>query len=214
MRTFLFRKKSHTVTKGWIVALIAAVFVLPVSLLAGDNYNFRGSTADAYFSSTDSSGCMFTDVYIFASAERLHDPPGPPTPSATASVSIYQYDSCSGVQLMAAYGGATLPKEDLRMATQLNSATLNTNIAVFDYVSGNTLNVSLDLNWTATGAPVNQKDHYHLRAPGFVQNVQYSGTFRPAQASGSVSDGVTNFTPNSALYGDLASVKSGSVTVN
>jgi hypothetical protein len=197
-----------------IVAFALVVFSMSPTVLAGDSFNFRGPTADAFFSSTETSGCVITDVFVFANDERLHDAPGPGTLSSVATVSISQYNSCAGTQLMAAFGEASLAAEDFQVAKGLNSATLNTTIQVFDFISGNTFNVDLALNWTATGDPANIKDHFHFRAPGQIENFRFSGTFRPAQASGTVSDRVTNFTPGPTSSAETGSVKNGAVVIN
>jgi hypothetical protein len=39
------------------------------------------------------------------------------------------------------------------------------------------------------------------------------GTFRDATASGTVSDGTTNFTPEPAVFADMGSVKQGEVDI-
>jgi hypothetical protein len=195
-----------------IVALALMVLSLPATVLAGDSVNFRGPTADASFSS--SSGCAITDVFVFANTGRLHDPPGSGTPSSVAGVNIFQFDSCSGTQLMAAFGEASLAAEDFQVAKGLNSATLNATIQVFDFISANTFNVDLAIDWTATGDSVNVKDHFHFRAPGHVENFRFSGTFRPAQAAGTVSDRVTDFTPAPTSFAEIGSVKEGSVIID
>src|SRR5262249_32672552 len=151
MSSQLHAEKCSVIVKYFfpIVAFALVVLILPATVLAGDSFNFRGPTADASFSST--SGCLLTDVFVFANDGRLHDPPGPGTPSSVAEVNIFQFDSCSGIQLMAAFGQASLAAADFQVARGLNSATLNTTVQVFDFISGNTVNVDLALNWTATG---------------------------------------------------------------
>jgi hypothetical protein len=209
--------EKSSATVRWflpIVAFVLAVFSLQAPAQAGDSFNFRGLTAVAEFSNTDGSGCVFTDAFIFASNGRLHDPPGPGTPSPVAEVNIFQYDSCSGTQLLAAFGSSSLTADSLQVDKKLTSATLNATVQVFDYISGNTFNEDIALNWTSTGDPVSEKDHFQFRAPGYIANYRFSGTSRPAQASGSVSDGVTNFSPGPSYYAEIDSVKSGSVTIN
>jgi hypothetical protein len=135
-------------------------------------------------------------------------------PPSVAQVNISQYDSCSGTQLMAAFGSSPLTGDSLQVDKKLSSATLNATVQVFDYISGNTFNEDIALNWTAAGDPVSEKDHFQFRAAGYIANYRFSGTFRPAQASGNMSDGVTNFSPSPSYYAEIDSVKSGSVTIN
>jgi hypothetical protein len=210
----LQRKTSLSKSLSSIAGLALMVLALPKIALAGDSYNFKGSTANAFFSRVDASGCVFTDVFVFATATRLHDPPGPGADAPFAQVNIFQYDWCTGTELMSAFGSGSPAAGDFQVSRQLSSATLNTSLQVFDFISGNTLNVTLAVNWTSTGDPVAVKERFHFRAPGHIESFRFNGTFRPAEASGSVSDGVTNLTPNTTSSAEIGTVKYGSVVID
>jgi hypothetical protein len=181
---------------------------------AGDTFNIRGPSALADFFSTDPSGCVFTDVFVFANDRRLHDPPGPPTTSSEASVGIFQADFCTGTERISAFGSGQLADPAFQITPKLTSATLNTTIEVFDSVSGSTFNVDVALTWTGTGGLIRQSQRLHFRSPGFIQHFRFNGTFRDAEASGSVSLGGTNLTPQPSFFAQLASIKEGSVVID
>lgn len=87
-------------------------------------------------------------------------------------------------------------------------------LGCFDFFGGSSFDVFVDLSWLGVGNPVSQSSHFHSRSPGFIVNGRFSGTFRSAEASGSVSDGVTNFTPEPADFAQIISAKSGSVIID
>lgn len=64
-----------------VLALILGTLTISTTAWAGDTFRFKGRSANAFFSNVDPSGCIFTDVFVFASddASISHDPPGPPS---------------------------------------------------------------------------------------------------------------------------------------
>lgn len=202
------------------VGITFGLIVLAASVEAGDTIRFKGESANAFFSSTDPGGCIVTDVGVFASesATVFHDPPGPPNSSSgsVGSIFISQFDFCNGVQLVGAdCFAAPLPDPDFQViGRNLESATLNTTLGCFDFVDGGSFNVSVALGWTGIGNPVRQSSSFHFRTPGFIVNSRSTGTFRSAEASGSVSDGITNFTPNPTSSAAIQNVRNGDVVID
>ena len=116
-----------------------------------------------------------------------------------------------------ASGFAALTEPDFQLSgpgQRLESATLNTTIPVFDFVSFTSFDVTINLAWTATGPLTRDNGHFHSQGPGFIVNGNFNGLVRPAEASGSVSDGSTNFTPNPSNFAQIASVRSGTVFID
>lgn len=206
-----------TITKLWIVfALALTAFVQHGAANAGGggSFNFRGPSALANFSSVDSSGCIQTEVFVIGSDSVNHVEPGPGIPFSFASVIVSQYDVCNSVQLLFAYGSATpLPEQGFQISNQLDAATLDGTAYMFDEVSGTNLNMDVHLTWTGSGARTQSNFHSHLHAPGCIVNSRTNGTSRVAEAVGSVSDGVTNFTPQPSYTGSLVMVRSGVIAV-
>jgi hypothetical protein len=73
--------------------------------------------------------------------------------------------------------------------------------------------VSVDLTWTAVGPLIRYHDVTHSREPGCKINSHLTGYSRPAEASGTISDGTTNFTPYVSSWANLDLVRSGTVTI-
>jgi len=178
----------------------------------GGTFKLKGQTANAHFSNVDQSGCIYTDIYIYASEEVVSTQPGPGTPSSGASVSIYQFDTCTGTQLLGADGFVPLTESDFQVSKKLESAGLNTTVTVFDYLSGSSYNVSVALNWSAISPIGRQTSQSHYQFAGCHQKYNSNGTFRFAQVSGSVSDGVTDFAASPFADASISSVKTGSVS--
>ena len=105
----LFLERSKMMKKFVMVAVLALALValpLPAHAAGADTFHFRftGQFAEAFFSSTDPSGCIFTDVFIFASENTFQNPPGPGNSSSGASLFIAQFNVCTSTQLLAASG--------------------------------------------------------------------------------------------------------------
>lgn len=132
---------------------------------------------------------------------------------------ISQFD-CDGNRFLSAdccAGGAFCPVEladqDFQVSTKLDSATLNATFKCFDSVSGLSFNVDVDLNWAGTGGLSRGNGSNHSKTPGCTDNVHFNFTQRDAQASGSVFDGTTNFTPDPSEFANLTAVKTGRVAI-
>ena len=72
---------------------------------------------------------------------------------------------------------------------------MNTTIEVEDGVSDTFFPVDVSVGWTGTGGPFRLKGHFQTTNPFFKQTQYFDGTSRSVEASGTVSDGTTNFTP-------------------
>ena len=201
---------------------LAAALALPSTAWAVAISRFQGTSAFADFSSTDSSGCIVTDVFVNP-IDGVVTGPFPPGSCGSCSFSfvfigISQFDSCTSTQLLAADCPGTVPltDQDFQVIGEnlLGSATLNATVGCFDFVSNLPFDVFVDLDWTAIGVRTLQTFGVHIRQPGFIINFQQTGTFRSAEARGSVSDGINNFTPDPSLDANIALVKEGSVVVD
>ncbi len=198
----------------FVVAVVLALILvaLPVmSALAGNIFHFSGRSADAFFSSFDPSGCIGTFVSVFANDGRFQAPPGPGSSSSGASIFIDQFDFCTGSSVFF-FGFATLADADFRVSRGLTSARLNTTIPVVDPF-GSPLDVDVDLTWTGTGDLSRGNSHFHSQSPNCIVNGHSNGSFRFAEASGSVTIAAENFTPNSSDFAELFSARSGTVEI-
>jgi len=195
------------------LAVVLMALALPVRAAGAEtlHVNFKGQTAQAEFSSTH--GCVQTVVYVLASDGRFKTDPGGPEAASGAESYIFQSDVCTQTQLLAAYGFAVLAPSEFQIDQQFTAATLTATIEVFDFVSGTSFPVDVDVSWTGFGDTFTVKDRFHQRAPGFKANFRFDGTFRDATAAGTVTDGTTNFTPEPAVFAQLGSVRQGEVVI-
>ncbi len=172
---------------------------------------FKGQSANAFFVGVDPSGCIETAVSIVAQDESLKVD-GQPGVTSVAFLFISVFDSCTGTALVSAAGSAALAPNDF-VVQKVDSATLDRSIDVVDFASGTSFAVDVSLNWTGVGDQVRAKIHSHVKSPSFRMNSRFDATSRAAMASGTVSDGTTNFTPVPTLDATLVNAKSGEVIV-
>jgi hypothetical protein len=203
-----------------VVKLIAFIFVMiitsltyPTTTRAGNIVHTRGPEVDADFFSLDPSGCIETDVFLTIADQQVQSPPGPGTSGpAVLFFDINKFNNCTGELLFTA-SCSPLTTINFQVAKKLDSATLNATLECFEFLSSSSFNISANLTWIATGTPTTERSSSHFFSPGCKTNFQFDGTFTPAQASGTVSDGTTNFTPDPSVFADIASVRSGEVEI-
>lgn len=112
---------------------------------------------------------------------------------------------------MAADGSAILADQDLDVSKKLKSATLNATVNMFESISGGTFDVHVSLSWKGVSSIGHESSQYHYRFDGCQQKSHHNGTFRLAQVSGSVSDGVTEYAQASFADARVFSSKGGTI---
>jgi hypothetical protein len=188
----------------FILVLSFVAIAFPVSASGSTTViKFQSKTAFADFDSVSPDGCIETFAFVDGTQSSTNP---------EADVFIGQYNNCTSTSLLSAYGSTSNP--NFQVSGDLASASLNATISVFDYVSGNTFNVSVSTTWTATSPSSRNFGVSHYQTKGFRETFHFNDTFRDASASGTVSDGTTNFTPSSSVFAQTASFKSGDVTIS
>lgn len=151
--------------------LIAVIAMLVVSLVPGSTASAEADKyreAEAYFHHTE--GCLYTTVIVLTGEEFLY------------SLSILQYDECQNQALLMAYGIKHLSKSEIQYLGNLKSVTLTATVPMVDIYNNLSFDGGINLTWTGTGdILVNGKEKY-----------------RESPASGTVSNGMINFTPQPA----------------
>ena len=71
----------------------------------------------------------------------------------------------------------------------------------------------MDVVFTGFGGLTVASDRFHLRQPGFFLNVQSRGTFRAAEASGSVVLGGENLIAGPPVFAELFRTRQGEMAV-
>lgn len=207
----------RTFNRGAIAVLSLAVLALsPLSMVSAASgkvtvVNLRGPLVNAYFSSTDPSGCVQTDTFVSAQRDLDQQLPGRGTTTGTGAVSIFEYDACTDTSLLQAVGQTdTLGATELQISRQLDWAWLRSTITMTNIDTGALFDVNVNVAWVGGGDVVrdteNTNDRYSRDC--HVLN-RWKGTGRDAEASGVVSDGVTNFTRVGSQPGEIGRVTSG-----
>jgi hypothetical protein len=173
--------------------------------------NLRGPLINAFFSSLDPSGCVETDTFVTANRPTDQLLPGRGTTTGIGAVSIFEYNSCTDTSVLQAVGETdTLAAADFQVSRQLDWATLHTTILLTNIDTGNTFDVTVNVALVGTSVihrdDENSNDRYGRSC--HVLN-RWKGSGRDADASGSVSDGVTNFTPTTSQWGEIGVVIDG-----
>ena len=196
---------------GAVIGLCLALLALsPISVVSAATdkvtvVNLRGPLVNAFFSSTDPSGCVETDTFVTANRPTDQQLPGRGTTTGIGAVSLFEYNACSDTVLLQAVGEKdTLRATEFQVSRQLDWAWLRTTITLTDIDSGDTFDVNVNVAFTGSSGihrdTANSNDRYGRGC--HVLN-RWKGTGRDADASGSVSDGVTNFTPTASQWGEI-----------
>lgn len=179
---------TYALRTGRAFRLLATVLlVLSVALVArpaaASNANGldRGWGVDAFWFSTD--GCIETFVGVFAVA------------GTSVGAQISQRDTCSGQLLLDAFTGQgqIQPNDALTVNPGLSKAKLYATVTVTDSVSGMSFPLYIDLVYDRVGGKgdCSSNPEGPHPPPLGVKDIVCS-----AVATGTVSDGTTNYTPS------------------
>jgi len=168
---------------------------------------FKNNSASADFSSVDSTGCILSDAFIngFDSLTR----PGNTT-GQFAFVAIVVVDSCNNFTPVKEAFSQDFTGT-VQFGRNLSTARVTGSATMFDVVSNTTFTATFDVTWQGFGPTTSMIDSQHFHAPGFILNTHFHGSDRAAEASGTLSDGTTNFAAAPSLSADLFNSSGGSV---
>ena len=194
-----------------VLTLALATFMHHSTASAAEVFKTTGEGVHAAF--TTINGCITTEVFILVNEGKFQNPPSKGSPDSYIFLFISQYNSCTDTQLLQADAVAPLTDADFRISGRLKSATLNTTITVLDYLSNTSFDIFVDLAWTAIGPLSNQSSNFHFKTPGCISHFLFKDTIRLAEASGTISDGTTNFAPDPSVNAQFYSTKTGQVFI-
>jgi hypothetical protein len=168
----------------------------------------RGLHVESGFDYISPDGRIETTVYVDAFQNRVHN-----QTVSTADVFIGQVDTRTGATVLDASGGTDTPT--FQIDKNLLSASLSATVPLTDNQTGQPLfNVSVNMIWTSTSAIQYQNNTFHYRTEGFTITSHSNAAIRDAIASGTVSDGTTNYTPSGTLwFAQIVSAKFVQVTI-
>jgi hypothetical protein len=175
--------------------------------------HYKAHSAQAQFTQTDnSSDCPTTTAtYVWAGDTVQHDSTAGPSDSAEVTVQIYQAD-CTGNVTFDAVGSSS----DVTVTapgTNLQTASAVATVPITDYLSGTTVDVSVNLSWVGMGDVSRGIWIAHEQTPHGHLNSHQTGTARTALVTGSVVAGTTDYASGSSALGYLAMNDSGSLYI-
>ena len=180
-----------------IILLVVLGFSTSTTLQAVAAEKTTGRSVTAQFGEFE--GCVSTDIFISAWQDNRQEN------LVGVRVSIISYDSCQQKDVFAAVGESFIDPADLHISNNLSTAELRTNLSMYNRISGETFDVRVDMDWTATGEPVRWTDHYKekTRECHYVNHLKT--TDRQAVAAGSISGGPVDFPGLQFPYANLYS---------
>ena len=175
-------------------------------------FNAKDRLADAQFTSFDSTGCIRTDVAVFAGSSKFKDTGSPLDVEPMVNVTYAVGDVCNQVLLRSGFGSTNVT--NFQMDSGLVAAHASATVPATDDQNGTTIYLYVNLDWSGFGDITTLRVKDHFDTPSSSVNFRAKGNFREANVSGSVSDGTTNFTPDgSAVLAELQVVSEASVTI-
>jgi hypothetical protein len=194
--------------------VLFAALILPTVAHAQrvEVFKLKDQLADAQFTSFDSTGCIRTDVVVFAGSAKIKDTGSPLDVEPMVNVTYAVNDICNFVVLRSGFGSTNVI--NFQMDSGLVAAHASATVPVTDDQNGTTIYLYVDLDWSGFGDILTLRVKDFVDTPPFSVKMRAKGSYRGATVSGSVSDGTTNFTPaGSLLLGEFQVLSEGSVTI-
>ena len=208
----------HSVTTAFAATLVAVALGIPARASAGTTelFQFTDAFAQAFFLTSDATGCVETVVFLSAGTDVNHNPPSRRVNTSGAFISISQFDNCTF-----SFSGGSGFVEGVVFSTnpQVKTASLSATIPVmFSAFPGpglGTVNVAVTLTWKG-GDLSREIRTVHLFLPGSVRmiNSTFTGNDRDATATGAVIVNGTNLTPDPSAFGRIGFEGGHEVRVN
>ncbi len=200
------------------LALIGALLLVPE--LAAErrshyHYQFVGPEAAAQFTSIDANGVL-TNVFVQTASQKQLFKPGPPMDAPiqlNLFISRYAADGTLLMDAMASVNPPSPPGEYSVDNSGLQWARLKVTVVVDDSISGGSFPVNVTLNWIGTGLIANSHRNNHVHTPDGIFHEVFHGKYRPAETTGIVSDGTTNFTPEVSTWAQIGNSSGGVISM-
>lgn len=207
------------------ISLLASSFVpgrahaapasLPTAARGTNVAHYKEQMALAIFT-TALDACSTTYTYVYLGESTFHNPPGKANGEPVVSVNTASYNNCDGSFIDGMGGYALLNKSNFAIDKQLQSANVNADLTLTNWVSGAELPVHVALTWSGTGALDHNKSSYQFDYGQCQVKSRFQGKSRTATANGSVisSDGAITLVAGSSTDALLQAVKTGEVVTN
>ena len=217
------RRLTHLI----ILMLIVAALIPSTPARAGENFVGHGSAAGAFFSSTQ--GNIVSEVRVGALKGYQHTPPEFKAALLEIVVSLYQYDRticpsgtecpapillANGLIVLRAPSPGLLTNDSFEVRGDLEAATLHTTMQAWEEVSQSSIDVEIDLTWSAISDRTRDDAKSISKfLPGCLFVFDETIISRQATAVGSVVALGINFTPESSAEGQISNGESHELAV-
>lgn len=169
---------------------------------------FKGFTADSYYSSYDTSTCadgVYTYYSVYAADNVQFDPSNPSTGGPLVAVFYSQWNNCT-YDYSSYYGEAT---GSIKTTGDLGSATAQATIQLQDWSYNMGPTVTVDVTWTGFGPISTVTNDISSRNGDTIYRSRFTGSNRMAMVTGTISNGTSTYTlattgtMNDATGGDI-----------
>jgi hypothetical protein len=181
--------------KKSLLSLFCFIWSLTGTSFANEIALFETQSAVASFVA-DESSCIRTLTSVFAS-NHIERPEK--TPVSGAFISIRKENFCTAALLLDGIAAPVFTSSEFTVKGNLKQATLNASFPVFDFVTNTQIVIAVKLSWKNVGRAIRS---WSLTSDDFIFIVAKEATKTYlATASGQVSSGTENFTPNPSQNG-------------
>jgi hypothetical protein len=214
----------NNISKSAITVIVVLVLFASIQTASAQpfstNIKYKGISADAYWQSEQNG--IYTDVYVFASEYSTQEKSEKYNGSG-AYVGIYQYtignEVCQEweggticwneyIPLKSFFGYTGSAPSTFQNSGRLGSATLDTTLNGYDYMTDSAKSVTINANWIGDGEYSTGNGHYNYRSGSYSYSGHYVGTDRAAIATATISGDMT-LDLGSSSYGYLHNTKAG-----
>jgi hypothetical protein len=146
-------------------------------------------SAEASFSILDGCNVTYVEVYVF---ETMRPAPGRTGTESEVTVSIEDFDECTGEQRISAFGAKTLSSSEFFVRKNLSRAKLNVDLEAHEYSREIRIPLSLTVVWKADG-PLERSAESSIKESSIY-------LFRPATAECSLTADGSDIVLEPAYY--------------
>jgi hypothetical protein len=188
------------------VVLVSTTLSSPHSASAARPLTGGGSGSEAHASFSSESGGVQTFTFVDAHDESFSGPGGS-FEGSFVFIDITQFDPGTNVT-RSFVGDAELAPNQFQVSGDLSLATLDAEVTVCERRGTECLDLTVDITWSGTGQTRTASGKSKTSINGCRIHSTFSNPFRDATATGTVSDGTTNYTPDPSDFATISTFSS------
>jgi hypothetical protein len=196
--------------KRFIKILVLACLGVGATKALADSVKFKGNTVLAHWSQGDACSQAETQLVGFDLVEKTQSDGTVVNTFKEFRLSISKFNFCTGnIDIFAFQQDSGTVINTYKIASNLSDARFVATIPVLDSITGTTINMKVDVTVTATDAATTRKSKFTSRTPSGSTSTRSLDIQRPGQATGTISDGINNYTYGNSDFANLAYAKNG-----